>query len=537
MAKDKRRRKLSDSLAISTKKEKPLVALYKKNDFSFEHVNYYLFKHSVIFSSLLDGGTIRLDEIERIKLKKDHPIAKFFIEINDMESLFRADNIGGFFRIEQEKAAGYIHSVSFEKIESIPMPPYLPQGFFDDLDLAVRNIKRYAADERITEIEEGYEAFKSAISLLKNEVYRHLFLFLKTSDLLKQEEKKAKTGLSYLSFLKSIHGDEKLRNFCRMMEIDPTLESIKKKRIPDRKKNISSNAELKEGIDLSAFKRYFESYQDSFFKITDGENAIFAPVGFFGNFSYWNNALFSTSPTDVLLHYLPLFSEKEKEWQYNHTAKDINAFFLYKRHKALQTGIHTVSSIKDFDRKLSAARKDNENVRGNEQIREKTQELDESIYLTNIIKTEIGRFASQVRLDVLDDAVGLFGKSQFAELPERERAVAILNLIRVSAHKSKNIVPKIAHDFYVNIRNSLIKEHIIAIMHEAFKAYQEAKTEGRFDNKTKSVSAKTTASKPESAPATNESQKEKEQDYVYQEEKTGGNDKSEEDRLKEEFFS
>lgn len=317
----KKRRSFANKNSRVTSGEAPT-----RSSFTFEDLRFYLIKHSIIYSSLLYSSTLRLRREDASFLATEHPVVKGFFDTiesgEDMESLLRADSLGNFITTQRSVARGYLAGKkTFLEIEVIPMPPYVPASFLQDLKIAVDEACSFSTDRKAELILKGHRAFVLAISALKNKVYRSLFVFLKNTGE-QQEEKRQKVCIAYMNFLTMIESDSALHYFCKWVSIDPLLNRIKDRHFRTKPKNTSSTEKAIKGTELDKFKSFLESSGNSFFSVPPSpsmkvpkKNTLFSPIMFSGLYSYMGTELFATSPSDISLHLLPLLGnldEKEK---------------------------------------------------------------------------------------------------------------------------------------------------------------------------------------------------------------------------------
>lgn len=467
----------------------------KGKSLTFDDLRFYVFKHSVVYSSLLYSSSLRIDKEDKDFLTTEQPIVKgFFDTLEDgMESVFRADSLGTFLEIQQLKASVHSPSKKFTEVDTIPMPPYVPRYFLDELEIAVEEACNFSSDKKAEMIRKGHKIFVIALTSLKNNVYPKLFSFLKNTNVSRQEEKREGACNAYSSFLATIQGNSDLFYFCKWLNIDPLLHRLKNKHFRVKPKPTSSMEEISKKTRLQKFREFLESGSNTFFSLLPKDlnnlskkNTLFAPIGFSSDYSYKSSEVFGTSSTDLILHYLPLLEnlntklddsdkkqEDKEDWNYIVSVLDVQSFFAYKQKRALQKKQEILASIRKLDKEsLRFQDRLNEDIELSD-INRNLNNVELSHTLISLIEAQVKMFSFDLEDSARKRLKVLLSKDYFRKQGEQEQVISILNAVRLSFYDFREGLPKIDNEFYVNIRNAKIKKALISIIQNLVRIYQQ----------------------------------------------------------------
>jgi len=417
-------------------------------EFSFEEIKYFLFKESLIFSSLYYRFPLHLKDYDEV-LFSELPIIKGLSSFSKhdevIDYIYRADSLSHFLKIEYKK--GKLLSVSGLEweIKDIPLPVYLPKKFMRKLKQVVFSLREIGCkDELVEHLEAGYNSFKNIIDIYKGKLYPLLFEYLQSEDTKAQITKRAALIRLYAHTLRLIHNDEHLMLFCESMQIDTILRDMYKKKIeylvPE-----GTNIKIKH-MEVQELEDYLTINRDTYLTIA-GEETLLLPLGLSKNFSLDAGGFYAVSFQDILLHYLPLVQlfkvsddTQLEEWDASIEIEsgDINRFFFYKQSEILGT---------------------------EKGIEKKEAKVLEVIGInTKEIKSSVERESKKLFNQIKD-------RVYFLKLNQKEKIFKVLSIIRLSLEKNREMKIKINDTFYANIQDEKLREMVVDIMNDTFSIF------------------------------------------------------------------
>ena len=481
--------------------------LNRQKSFSFESLRYYLFKESVIFSSVLYSSSFRISNDDRKFLAQESPVIKGFMDVctssSDIDSILRAGSLSSFIKTQQFVANSILDSdKKILELDSIPFPPYVPKKFLTALDKAVKESCLFTNDNTSKIIIEGHSAFIDAITMLKNIVYPKLFAFITNTKIDTHEEKRQRASNAYYNFLSFINGQSELFYFCKWMSLEPFFERLKEKHFKPTPSTANNTNELLEKESLTKFTRFIESRGDvyfvmeppSSFRLSKAET-LCIPVSFSGLFSYLNTNILSVSPSDILLHFAPLIENAEEKlqiggeitadkegWNVSTTILEMQHLFLYKQKVALLRkelesgeGVGIFGLMSQLDEKTLKFRKKNMPATLKEQITSNIDNITLQNTIIDLIESQISVFSKELIASVNDKFNILCRKEYFFNQGEKTQLLAILNMIRLAFYEHRELLPKIKSEFYVKIRDDMLNQVLVSVVREITMVYQKRK--------------------------------------------------------------
>jgi len=519
--------------------------LSRQNGFSFDLLRYYIFKESVIFSSLLYSSSFRISNDERRFLEHESPVLKGLMDVSssssDVDSILRAGSLSSFIKTQQFVANSILNSDGkILELDNIPFPPYIPKKFLTALDKAVKESCVFTNDNTSKIIIHGHGVFIQSITMLKNIVYPKLFAYITSAKIEHQEEKRQRAINAYYGFLSFINGQSELFYFCKWMGLEPFIERLKEKHIKPVFSIPNNTNELSEKESLTKFTRFIETRGDIYFVMEPPSSsrlskteALYIPVSFSGLFSYSNTNILSVSPSDILLHFAPLIENAEEKlqiggeitadkegWNTITTILEMQHLFLYKQKVALHKkeletgeslGVFGLMNLLD-EKTLTFRKKDIPDIL-KEQITSNIETITLQNTIIDLIDFQIGSFSKEFISSANDKFNILCKKEYFINQTEKTQLLSILNMIRLAFYEHRELLPKIKNEFYVKIRDDMLNKVLISVVREITMSYQNKKE----NNVISSVARTTKASAHIDASMANTKQTTKEEEVANNE--------------------